>query len=362
MNQDAPINADIIPSPKIVSASVPKKILYSLIVVILPGLDFAAGVLLSPEWRSGQFPDYAALLLDYRVAYLFFPLLIFSILSFIYLLWSPKQGVPKFMIRLGIYTGGLLALQYTIIAAIKLPYSIAAGVVLVLVGGLIPKIRSQGGRILVIILLLAAGLGLAAAISSPASTTFLDLVFVIILVLCLGAPFLCFFMALLFAIRLFNAYDCPILFNASRAIGVGAWLSGYTAAWIVSINRMFEMYNALPKYPPDCYIATAAARGHPSFVGSHPIAYPGGTLWVNRQLQMLKCAELVLMAVAPRFHRPLRRLYDAIGPRLSRCLVHPVLADLAYLGFKPVELLFRFALRRLIPNLDKSINQFYRTV
>lgn len=345
---------------KVVPDSLLENILHFLLLVVLPGLDFLVSSFLAPEWQSGKFNDYVALLLSNRVAYVFFPLLIYAIVAFVLLITNPQKYAPKFVIRLGIYTGVLLALQYTILATITLPISLAAGVGLVVVGWLIPKIRSKWVRLLVIVLLLAAGIVLMDIPITESFDIIFNMIMVMIVFLGFGAPCLCFFVALTYAIRLFKVYDRPIVFKANRAMGVGAWLAGYTAAWIISINQMFKIYNTLPKTNPDCYIATTAAQGHPGFVGSHLVHLPNGTLWVNRQLQTLKYAELVLQALAPRFHRPLRVLYDVIGPRLSRCLVHPILADLAYLSFKPAELLFRFVLRWLIPDLDVYINQMYR--
>jgi len=359
------MDTDSSPPAKIVPDSLLEQILHFLLMAVLPGLDFLFSSFLAPEWQSGKFNDYVALLLSVRVSYVFFPLLIYAIVAFVLLITNPQKYAPKFVIRLGIYTGVLLALQYTILATITLSISLAAGVGLVIAGWLIPKIKSKWVRLLVIVLLLAAGIVL---MDIPITESF-DIIFniimvmimVMVMVLGFGAPCLCFFVALTYAIRLFKVYDRPIVFKAYRAMGVGAWLAGFTAAWIISINQMFKIYNTLPKTNPDCYIATTATQGHPGFVGSHLVHLPTGTLWVNRQLQTLKCAELVLQALAPRFHRPLRALYDVIGPRLSRCLVHPILADLAYLSFKPAELIFRFALRWLIPDLDAYINQMYRT-
>jgi hypothetical protein len=56
----------------------------------------------------------------------------------------------------------------------------------------------------------------------------------------------------------------------------------------------------------------------------------------------------------------LRFVYDIVGPVLARRLTHPFLADIAYLSLKPAELLARFALRFLIPNLDEYASRLYR--
>jgi hypothetical protein len=124
---------------------------------------------------------------------------------------------------------------------------------------------------------------------------------------------------------------------------------------------MYELYAALPKQPPpDCYIATAAARGHRQVVQSWTVQRTDGTsLRVNAQLQQLKCAELALMAIHPRLHQVLRRIYDGLGKPLARRLQNPFLADMAYLLLKPWECLARFLLKRVIPEIDSISKKMY---
>lgn len=161
--------------------------------------------------------------------------------------------------------------------------------------------------------------------------------------------------------KLFMKYERPVIISLWRSTSFAVWLSGYTTAWYLSIQEMFKLYESLPKNPPaGCYVVTASAQGHPSFVGSQPVSTSSGIIWVNRQLQTLKCAELALQALAPGLHRTLRFVYDIIGPPLARRLTHPVLADMAYLSLKPAELLARFALRFIVPNLDEYASRLYR--
>jgi hypothetical protein len=85
----------------------------------------------------------------------------------------------------------------------------------------------------------------------------------------------------------------------------------------------------------------------------------GGTMLVNDQLRTLKCAEVALEAVAPRLHRAVRGVYDLIGPVFARMLVHPVLADAAYLALKPFEWLARVATRCIVPDIDELARKVY---
>jgi hypothetical protein len=48
----------------------------------------------------------------------------------------------------------------------------------------------------------------------------------------------------------------------------------------------------------------------------------------------------------------LRAIYDRIGPTMAAALVHPLLADLAYVLLKPAEWITLLLLRRTIKHFD----------
>ena len=91
------------------------RVLYGLFVTALPIFSFGATDLLKPEWQSGRLADYIILFLFPQASWLFFILLAYSIISYLLLLISPDRRSQSFFIRLGVYTGVLLALQYSII-------------------------------------------------------------------------------------------------------------------------------------------------------------------------------------------------------------------------------------------------------
>jgi hypothetical protein len=78
----------------------------------------------------------------------------------------------------------------------------------------------------------------------------------------------------------------------------------------------------------------------------------GETMQVNCQLRTLKCTELVLMAIAPRLHRMIRKLYDVTGQRLAGKIRHPLLADAAFVTLTPMEWLAGMIMRRIVPDSD----------
>jgi hypothetical protein len=355
--------------PMVIPQSKWARILYGLIVIVLPTACFYLGEALSPQWQNGQISSYAALLLDQQAARFFFPLIIYSSACLIALLIKPYNFAGYFAIRLGIYTGVVLAFQYALILTLLGNSSIVAFYVifvLLLAGFRLLKIPANTWASLVLgmgLFLLLITIYLASPINSFRELYYQLTVmpyFALVIILFL-APVLCFWVMARTAVGLFQFYEKPVILSFWRGAGLAVWLAAYTAAWALSIQKMFAIYAALPKEPPpDCYIATAAARGHPCLVGSYPTQKTGGTYRINRQLQTLKCAELALIALTPGLHSRLRKMYDTLGRPASRLLSHPILADLAYLSLKPIELLSRLILQLLVPGLDEYSARLYR--
>jgi hypothetical protein len=138
-------------------------------------------------------------------------------------------------------------------------------------------------------------------------------------------------------------------------------MSGYAAAWKLSVYSAMKYYATLPREHPDCYVAAAAAKGHRCIVRSEAFLLTDGTtVHVNPQMRYLKCGELLLKAAAPRLHRLCRAVYDAVGPVLARGLIWSVLADLAYLILKPAEWLCRAVFKGLFPAEAGLAKRLYR--
>jgi hypothetical protein len=205
--------------------------------------------------------------------------------------------------------------------------------------------RSLIGLTLVVILL--------STIFMRGGVLFFPLIF-----LTMAAPFWSFLLALQTSIWLMKNHDTP--FNFQNVLGVVGWGSMYVFAWRYDILKMFELYAALPKQPPNCYIATAAAQGHPRVVRSHTVQHADGkSIQVNGQLQRLKCAELALIAVSPPLHKLLRKIYDVVGKALARCMTNPFVADVAYLLLKPAEWFAIFILKKIVPEIESVSKEIY---
>ena len=139
-------------------------------------------------------------------------------------------------------------------------------------------------------------------------------------------------------------------FTLSQLMAWVTWLTAFAAALQKTIALSFAEYSQLPLNPPGgCYVATAAAKGHPAVVGSQSL--PSATdqpAIVNQQLATFKAAELTLQAISPTAHRWFRFFYDRLGPRAAAKLRGPLSATAAYLCLKPAEWMCQIGLRILL--------------
>jgi uncharacterized membrane protein len=122
---------------------------------------------------------------------------------------------------------------------------------------------------------------------------------------------------------------------------MGATLLGNAFFWIASVIWSRTIFTALPDLQPtDCFIATAAMRGHSTVVGPcFRVRHHGKDRKANQQLLTLWQLEDFWRQRAPRSHARFRRFYNVMGPVVASCLTAPFLADLAYLAIKPVEIM-----------------------
>ena len=333
------------------------RIFYGVFLAVIPAFSFWAVEALKPEWQSGDLDAYLTLLLQPEASLLFLVLLGYSILCYILLLVNPDRFAGFFAVRFGVYAGVVLALQFTVLLGMYLfntPNSLAILLVWFfplyvprLYRSSVAKWFARFIRPWMIAVVLIAYIVIAYFIQEQAILP----VFLVLMGIIASAPFWSLLIAIQASVWLFKNHEVDI--TLPRGLGFTAWVAAYAAAWRYDILKMYEMYAELPLVPPACYIATAAAQGHPRFVGSRTVQLAGGrSMQVNRQLQVFKCAELALMAVAPNAHNVLRRTYDLIGKPLARTIHRPLLADAAYLLLKPFEWVAGYILKRLTPELD----------
>lgn len=124
----------------------------------------------------------------------------------------------------------------------------------------------------------------------------------------------------------------------------------------ITVQQMNQLWEALPTEDPNCFIATAAARGA---VPATAVRFATGRIVpVTRQLRTLKAGELVVVTLLPRTHRALRTVYDRLGPRLAAGL-GPVTATLAWGLLLPAQLATELALRALFRSAPRLLARTY---
>ncbi len=341
-----------------------KCVLFGFFVVAAPIFNFSFIELLKPEWQDGNFSSYIELFLLPEASLWFFPLLAYAVLSYILLLWDTERYAKSFIIRLGIYTGTFLALQYSLLTVIALETDSFFILILAFLSPLILNKIYRWSTLkweVALIQRLFLGFGILVLIASWILTEeFSAPLFFLMLFFGVSAAFWSFLIGLQAARWLWKHHETK--FSFARGLGIFAWLSAYAFALRFNILKMFELYNALPTEPPNCYIATAAANGHARFVGSREVTLANGkSMRVNRQLQRLKALEIAWVVVSAPSHRMMRRLYDVIGKRLATYIQNPILADIAYLILLPIELISFFILQSIIPEIQTLTERLYRS-
>ena len=149
-------------------------------------------------------------------------------------------------------------------------------------------------------------------------------------------------------IAVWQALRAAQLIKAARIQPLTYYLAvvGSLPFWVGGILWSRRIYESLPEQSKDCFVVTAATRGHPSVVGPFcEIPHAGRLRRANRQLQTFWQFETRWRARAPRSHARFRRFYNRLGPVLARRIASPWLSDLVYVALKPAELLASLALR-----------------
>ena len=361
--------------PLPVPESIGWRLFFAVVVTVLALLCFIAVNILKPEYQSGRFVDYISLFLAFDSSWVFLPLVAYSSASLLLLFFTPLQYANKFWIRLGIYTGALLTFQYTILTFLALMETFyivlavwAVSVIIVPLYRFLTKLIGVKLFFLIFVALpviaycfLFLLISIFPEIQLPfVGTEFTFPFFFLAAFLLACAPFWSFLIMAKTSYLLMKHYETSITFL--RGVGVLAWLGGFAGAWSFSVLTTMKLYAALPPQPPDCYIATAAANGHPRLVGSKTIYLSNGNqMRVNSQLQRLKCLELALLATLPKVHKLIRRIYDVLGRRLAAYIQNPLLADVAYLFLVPVEWISFLTLKIFIPEIQDISKKLYRS-
>ncbi len=303
-----------------------------------------------PEWN-----ELIAMIPQGSCSAIFFPLLAYSMISIGCMIF--REPARFAIVRLGLYTGVVLALQYTLIQGIALGRSSATpvGVATILLEGL-----GAAGIVALLIIgiarlpVLAIAMPILIAIVLLITGRWLSLIGFVPLIF---APVLALAVFVLASIRAWRYSKKTTWWMMGGGV---LWTGAYAGAWRIAFHAAVDAYSQLP--PPSssgCYIATAAARGHEGFVGTQRIKSDAGEICVNDQLRQLKAAEIALRCASPGFHRLCRRIYDRLGPPIARRLQSPWMADLAYCSLKPAEWMATVLCGAAIPGFRKCAARIY---
>ena len=118
-----------------------------------------------------------------------------------------------------------------------------------------------------------------------------------------------------------------------------AWLITSVLTVFAAIVQTQQMVDQLPDEPLDCFIVTAASKGHPKIVGSYVDAETNQR--TSRQLNSFRTFEEWLKGNAPKLHELARQKYNIVGPVIARRISNRWLASIVYLALKPMEWLLR---------------------
>jgi hypothetical protein len=349
---------------------------WALTGVVLPFICFVIGFPGRPSWQSGNLRDYAALLMSHTASLPMYPLLLFSMVCLLLLTVRSERFARNGWIWLGIFSGVVLSIEYWIVfvAAINdmadgwghsehyvVAFCLSAIAVAVPWFGCLlfmiafRRLARGENNALPVILILVGCLVLAIVL-------LYSIPYVIMLCLFCSTPWAvaAYASAAVWLIRQrgkpYFRYTLAQLLTAMTA------LAANFAAWRTAYQIMLTEYARLPTVAPqECFVCSAAARGHASVVGSTSYrSTRGESFIVNDQLRTLKAFELLLLALSPAAHRVLRRVYNCIGPRLAAALFHPLAADAAYFALKPIEWSARFLLRIVLGKHVALIARLYR--
>ena len=335
--------------------------------VILPLLGIVATYFglkgsIGPLFQGGSWA-YAAVLLSWPCLMVMSGLIGYCVVCLGSVVCVPRARAYS-IARFGTYTGVALSGVYLVIATVAAgiaPWIAAAfaGIILVFFFYIAGEVARYWRRfsILQLIVLMTLLCVLAATVSyldwQGGTQRLLGLALMLTLA---GTPTLTFLSYLITAVYVWRDNYVPTSSVPTRVALWFAIVAVWSESWRSSIDIMLVEYSMLPTNP-NCYVCSAAARGHARFVRAERCS--DGTS-VNMQMRRCKFLEICLAACLPRVHQKVRKLYDATGPRLAACCGRSVwLADFSYVALKPFEWLGEL-LRIAFGYSSKRLLRLYR--
>ena len=254
---------------------------YSMLMLILATNAF------SPDWRGSKGTHWFYYTLDGRAGVTFWPIYLLGVTLFIAAIFNPEKTKRNSLFLVGCATCAVISFWYTF-AALFLNFTN---------DGSDPKIFA----------IVPGSVGVGYAL----------------------------YCAIILRNREFAWHD----FNTKRNLLI-AWFVGLFLSIVAKYPLAAEIYDRLPDEPPEnCFVVTAATRGHRNVVGSWYDNEQHRLL--NQQLLTFWRFENRLQTSLPNLHRIIRKVYNRVGPTLARMIVFRFQADLVYLLLKPAEFVAR---------------------
>ena len=152
---------------------------------------------------------------------------------------------------------------------------------------------------------------------------------------CLSVPL---YTSIWYSARAFRA----IRNQPPEAVNLTVALGSSLPFWALSVFWSYKTYLSLPDQVSDCFVVTAASRGHRKIVGPlSGVIHGGRQRLANQQLATLWAFEALWCNASPRSHAAFRLGYNVIGPILARRITSPWVADAFYIALKPAEFFAR---------------------
>ncbi len=261
-----PPSADILLNPSSAECEVPHRIVslpYFFAGVLLPVACFSlswTGLASGPAWQSGKLSGYASLFLRGPTTTYFYPLLAYSIVCMALLTYRPERFSRFLLVRLGIYAGVALALQYTLLmlACVVFPANTF---------GLFVFVTPVALSLVVMWLVrrLWDATGSAAQAYGVTIGRFLLVLAPVLLVLfvfpfgwmvpammvLVPAPFWALLAYAFLSAKVFSIAPPAAERCRYRAVAWSVWAAAYLVSLRLSMARAMEMWASLPKWPLD---------------------------------------------------------------------------------------------------------------
>jgi len=211
---------------------------------------------------TARFEEPLTLVPSVTASWPFAPLLFAATYAMAVALIAPYRAAQSWLLRWALYSGAILAAQYTVIQAIAFGEPgalLSVGTILAIGAGGIATVLALGGlwtvprlpRIKPAYWLACAILMLAAAVPGWRIALAAILIGAMLVAIVAPALTLAAYLRVSFIVWKLAQQD-P---RAAGRIGLRVplvWMTTYGTAWVLAVINAIDLYNSLPKTPPDC--------------------------------------------------------------------------------------------------------------